>query len=169
MNRVALALLLIGVLQMSGDLLRAIGFPTVGQLVKGLGAATTASPAPRVFSAVRGFEMYATRFHLSWADPRGEPHTQGLTPEVYRRMRGPYNRRNIYGAALAYGPVLVTVPHLRPMFQAVTRYALCDGAPLLRELGVDPRTVTPPVRLHYTPLPGTHMEAFPRTIEVPCV
>src|SRR5205823_10119657 len=37
---------------------------------------------------------------------------------------------------LAYRPVLVSDPRTRPMFNAVSSYALCGEAPLLRELGI---------------------------------
>lgn len=168
MNRAALALLIVGLLQISGEILMQGGWRSVGQLVKGIGAATTASPAPKVFSAVQGFETYSTRFTVAWADQQAEPHALDLTPEVYSRLRGPYNRRNVYGAALAYGPVLATTPRTQPMFQAVTRYALCGPAPMLRELGIDPGTIAGPVRIYYTPVPGTRMDGLPRMLEVPC-
>ena len=168
MNRAALGLLIVGLLQISGDLLVQAGLLSVGQLVKGIGAATTASPAPKVFSAVQGFETYSTRFTVVWTDKRGESHALDLTPEVYSRLHGPYNRRNVYGAALAYGPVLATTPRTQPMFQAVTRYALCGDAPMLREFGIDAANIAGPVRVHYTPAPGTRMEALPRVLEVPC-
>jgi hypothetical protein len=55
------------------------------------------------------------------------------------------------------------------MFHAVTRYALCGPAPMLRELGIDPVSVAGPVRIHYTPVAGTHMDAvLPRVLEVSC-
>jgi hypothetical protein len=169
MNRAALGLLLVGLLQISGELLMQGGLRSVGQLVQGIGAATTASPAPKVFSAVQGFETYSTRFTVGWTDTHGEPHALDLTPEVYSRLRGPYNRRNVYGAALAYGPVLARTPHTQPMFAAVTRYALCGPAPMLHELGLDPASMAGPVRLHYTPIPGTRMDAvLPRVLEVSC-
>ena len=90
------------------------------------------SPAPKVFSAVRGLETFSTRFFLEWQDRAGAAHTLELTPAVYSRLRGPYNRRNVYGAVLAYGPVLLTDPRGRPMFDAVAVHALCGEAPLLR-------------------------------------
>ena len=96
--------------------------------LKSIAAATNASPAPKVFSAVQGLETYSTRFFLELDDRRVE-----LTPDVYSRIRGPYNRRNVYGAALAYAPVLP--PALR---DPVMRRALCGNAPLLRELGLPP-------------------------------
>ena len=133
-----------------------------------LGALTCASPAPKVFSAVGGLETYSTHFILEWTDRRGGQHALTLTPERYARVRGPYNRRNVYGAALAYGPVLLTNEPTRPMFQAVTQHALCGEAPLLRELGLDPADVTGVIRVRYEPLPGTDMADLPRVIEVTC-
>jgi len=104
--------------------------------LKGIGAATGASPAPKVFSAVKGLETFSTRFFIEWVDTSGAPHSVEITPERYALLRGPYNRRNVYGAVLAYGPVLESDPHTRPMYDAVSQYALCGEAPLLRELEI---------------------------------
>ena len=161
MNRAGAFLLVIGLLQMTGDL---CGLPAL----RGIGAATVASPAPKVFSAVRGFETYSTHFFLEWTGHDGAGHSLALTPEVYARLAGPYNRRNVYGAALAYGPVLSTDPQTRPMFQVVTSYALCGEAPLLRELGIDPTSVSGQVRIRIEPLPGTDLGTLPRVLEPIC-
>jgi hypothetical protein len=160
-------LLVLGLLQMTGDLLEQSGLGAIGRAIKGIGAATTASPAPKVFSAVRGLETYSTHFFLDWTGRDGRPHTLEITPKVYGRIRGPYNRRNVYGAALAYGPVLATTEQTQPMFLAVTHYALADPAPLLVELGLDPDEILGPVRVRYEPLPGTDMGDLPRVLEVP--
>jgi hypothetical protein len=144
----AVFLVVLGVAQMAGDVTHLLP-------LKGIAAATNASPAPKVFSAVQGLETYSTRFYLDLGHERVE-----LTPEVYSRIRGPYNRRNVFGAALAYAPVLP--PQLR---DPVTRYALCGDAPLLRELGLR-ATQTPAVELE--PLPGTSLGALPTRFEAPC-
>ena len=115
----AIALCGIGLAQMTGDLLQV-------DWLKGIAAATQASPAPKVFSSVRGLETFSTRFFIEWPGGRVQ-----LTPERYSKVRGPYNRRNVYGAALAYAPVLPA--ELR---DPVLHYALCGDAPLLRELGL---------------------------------
>jgi hypothetical protein len=162
MKRAAAGVLVVlGLAQMAGDL---ADWP----ILKGLAAATGASPAPKVFSAVRGLETYSTRFILEWQDPAGAAHSLELTPEVYARLRGPYNRRNVYGAVLAYGPILSTDPRGRPMFEAVARHALCGEAPLLRELGIDPKTVAGGVRLHLKPRPGSNLGDLPLILEPPC-
>jgi hypothetical protein len=163
MRVAAACLIAVGLLQMAGDLCERYLSAYYGLRLKGLGAATAASPAPKVFSAVRGLETYSTRFFLEWKGADGAEHSLELTPEVYSRLRGPYNRRNVYGAALAYGPVLPA--ELR---DPVMAYAMCGDAPLLRELGIDPAQVRGPVRLRYEPRPGTDMGDLPRVLEAPC-
>lgn len=160
MNRPAALLLIIGLLQMTGEVLGL-------SWLKGVGAATTASPAPKVFSKVGDLETYSTRFYLEWTDREGKKHSQEITPDVNSRLRGPYNRRNVYGAALAYGPVLVSDDKTRPMFEAVMKHAVTGEAPLLKELGIDPASVAGPVRVRFEPLPGTDMGSLPRAVEAP--
>lgn len=160
MNKAALGLLIIGLFQMTGDVLGL-------SALRGIGAATVASPAPKVFSAARGLETYSSRFFLEWTDREGKAHSFALTPEIYSRMAGPYNRRNVYGAALAYGPVLSIDPRTQPMFQAVIRYAFCGEAPVLKELGVNPGDVAGHVRVRLEPIPGTPAD-LPRILEPSC-
>lgn len=122
-------LALVGFAQMTGDLFHM-------QALKGIAAASGVSPAPKVFSAVKGLETFSTRFFIEWVDTSGAAHSVEITPERYAQLRGPYNRRNVYGAVLAYGPALERDPRTRPMYDAVSRYALCGEAPLLNELGI---------------------------------
>jgi hypothetical protein len=161
MKKAAMVLLAIGLMQMAGDL---SGIPAL----KGIGAATGASPAPKVFTVVRGMEAYSTRFHLEWTDRGGVGYTRQLTPELYARLAGPYNRRNVYGAVLAAGPVLATDERLAAMYRGVSRYALCGRAPLLREIGIDPADVAGAVRVRYEPIGGATMGDLPRVLEVNC-
>lgn len=157
----ALILVVLGLSQIAGDL---AGLPAL----KGIAAATGASPAPKVFSAVRGLETYSTRFFLEWNDAAGKPNALELTPKIYSRLLGPYNRRNVYGAVLAYGPVLSTDPRARPMFEAVARHALCGDAPLLRELGLDPAAINGRVRVRLEPRAGSRLDGLPLVLEPPC-
>ena len=50
--------------------------------------------------------------------------------EECARIRGPYNRRNVFGAALAYGPVLASDENGREMLRAVLDHGLTGEAPL---------------------------------------
>jgi hypothetical protein len=159
-TRGAWALLVLGLQQIAGD--------ASGLLpIKALALATAASPAPRVFSTVKGMEPYSTRFSIEWADPQGREKSLPVTPEVYARLRGAYNRRNAYGAAMAGGPMLVDDARLRPMFEAVARHALCDPAPVLRELGIPEDDVAGTPRVRYQPraLRGPQPS---RVLEAPC-
>ena len=154
-NLAAIGLVILGLAQMAGDL---ANLPPL----KAIAAATGASPAPKVFSAVRGLETYSTRFFLDWTDTSGVEQTWELTPEVYARLQGPYNRRNAYGAVLAYGPVLPA--ELR---DPVLHFALTGQAPLLREIGIDPATIRGRVRVRYEPRPGTSLGELPHVLEAP--
>lgn len=133
--------------------------------LSGLALATAASPAPKVFTSARGLETFSSRYQIVWEED-GERRTDWITYRDYVGIEGPYNRRNLYGAVLAYGPVLAATPTTRPMFDSVTEYALCGDAPLLRELGLDP-TRMEKVRVVVHPRPGTDID-LPTTLEAPC-
>ena len=141
----AALLVILGVAQMAGDVAGILP-------LKAIAAATCASPAPKVFSAVQGLETYSTRFRLDGVE---------LTPEIYSRIQGPYNRRNVYGAALAYAPILP--PALR---DPVMEYALCGDAPLLKELHASRASARPVLTLE--PLPGTSLGNLQTRFEAPC-
>ncbi|PYL90427.1 MAG: hypothetical protein DMF14_09890 [Verrucomicrobia bacterium] len=98
-NLFAVALLLVGLTQMAGDILG-------NRVLKGLGAAPVAAPCP--ITANR-------QDHVSFA----------ITPELYSRLKGPYNRRNVYGAAIAAAPRLP-----EPIRRAVLGYAFATNGPL---------------------------------------
>lgn len=104
-----------------------IGSPAL----RGVGAASCAAPFPKVFSDVDGLETFASTFTLSGVDGAGAPFEMELTPELYGRLEGSYNRRNVYGAALSYAPRLP-----ERLWQAVFCHAFDEGGPLRRELGV---------------------------------
>lgn len=160
--KVAAAFLLaVGLLQMAGDL---VGVAAL----RGLGAATAASPAPKVFSAVEGLETYSSKFFLECAAPSSQDLPVALTPEAYARLRGPYNRRNVFGAVLAYGPVLASNPATLPVFLAVSRYALCPGSPVLDELRLPlPRSCTV-LRVRVVPREGSRTGTLPLVLEPLC-
>lgn len=161
MRKPVVFLLALGLLQMAGDVLR---MPAI----KGLAAATAASPAPKVFSAVRGLETYSTRFFLEWTDKTGHFQSLEITPERARGLRGPYNRRNVYGAVLAYGPIMQSDNTLRPMFNSVSHYALCGNAPLLHELGIDTAAMQGASRVRLETRKGSQTSGLPLTFEAPC-
>jgi hypothetical protein len=157
--------------RLSLAMLAVVGFAQVAadafhlNAMKAVAAATAASPAPKVFSAVKGLETYSSRFYIESANGA---RSVEITPELYSRLRGPYNRRNVFGAVLAYGPVLVSDPHTQPLFESVSRYALCGQAPLLQELGITANSLHPPVRVRIEVRPGSKTESLPLVIPVSC-
>lgn len=123
-NWASLALCLVGSAQIAGHFLGS-------KPLKGLGAATALSPYPKVFSDAEGLETFASQFTLQIMTASGQEIQEPITPELYRRLAGPYNRRNVYGAALSYAPRLP-----EPLWRAVFCYGLRPGGPLRTELGL---------------------------------
>ncbi|PRP95116.1 hypothetical protein [Enhygromyxa salina] len=157
----ATLLLVIGLAQIVGDL---AGLPKL----KGFAAATMLSPAPKVFSTTKGLETFSTSFTLSWQAPDGTPRELPITQARYSQLEGPYNRRNVYGAALAYGPVLATSDDGMALFRSVATHGLCGDAPLLDELGAEPHDRGTHYVIHYEPRPGLRLDEVPDTLEVRC-
>lgn len=155
-----MALTALGLMGMTGH---AFAMPAL----KGLAAVTAAAPAPKVFTSHEGLETFSTKFSIQWVDLDGAVHDVPLDSTTYERVGGPYNRRNMYGAVLAYGPVLASQEATREMFYEVARYGLCpsEGGVILQEVGLDLAQVRE-VRVMYEPLPGT-ASRLPRVIE-PC-
>ena len=98
--------------------------------MRGIGAATTIAPYTKVFSDVDGYEPFASKFTLQFRDAGGTFVETGITPELASRFGGPYNRRNMYGAALSYAPRLPA-----SLWQPVFCHGLVSG-PLRAELGL---------------------------------
>lgn len=154
-------LLILGCFSMVGDLL---GIP----LLIGLGAASGISPAPRVFGSVRGLETFSTDFELRWTEADGVARRERLTPEVYGRLGGPYNRRNVYGAALAYGPILSMPDHpAHSLYASLLPRALRGPDSALRELGFPTAVGAVDLRVHCIPRAGIPNPGLPLVIEVP--
>lgn len=98
--------------------------------LKGLGASLAMAPYPKVFSDVEGLETFASSFEIY--TKRGDYWSSKLiTPEVYQKLSGSYNRRNVYGAAISYGPKLP-----EPLKRQIFNYALINPGSLREELGL---------------------------------
>ena len=148
----ASVLLAVGLAAIVGDL-------TGSAPLHALGVAWNSSPAPLVFASRGGLEGFSSTFHVEGTDGRVT-----LDPAIYARMRGPYNRRNVYGAALAGGPWLAEHPHLGRLHASVAARALCGERSLLDELEVE---VGRPLRVIVEPRPGTVTD-LPLVLEAPC-
>ena len=149
--RTSIAVIILGALSVLAPLADLVGFAPL----KGLAAATGASPAMKVFTSHEGYETFSPRFHLQWREA-GQARGLVLTPTIYANLRGPYNRRNAYGAVLAYSPVLSANPNTRAMHAEVVRYALCGDAPVLAELGIDRNHIDGPMTVRIEPRRQLH-------------
>jgi hypothetical protein len=123
-NIAAAALLILGLTQMSG-------YVCGSRLMRGLGAATAVAPFPKVFCDMSGLEGFASTFTVIGKTQSGRAFETRITPELYTGLRGSYNRRNAYGAALSFAPRLPDA-----MWQSVANYALRANGPLRKELGL---------------------------------
>jgi hypothetical protein len=152
-------LVALGTLQMFADVL---AMPRL----KAVFAATQVSPAMKVFTAHQGYETHAARFAITWIDANGDAQRLAVDPEIYRHVRGPYNRRNVYGAALAYGPLLRADPKLRPMQESVMHYAFCSPGALRSDLGIPRDTAN--LTIHALPTRPTARLDLESSWEVDC-
>lgn len=98
-------------------------------------AVTNVTPAMKVFTAQKGYETYSSVFVLTVNHTDGQTVTTQLSPKIYSGLRGPYNRRNVYGALIAYGPVLVSKPRTHAMWNTMAYRAFCGETSVLSELG----------------------------------
>jgi hypothetical protein len=123
-NRLALVVLGLGMLQM-------VGHFCGSKVLRGIGLASGIAPYPKVFCASDGYEAFAASFELVGRRGDGALWSCRLDPERYARLAGPYPRRNVYGATLAFAPRLP--PELRDSLLA---RALAPGSRLRRELDI---------------------------------
>ena len=98
--------------------------------LKGVASATAIAPCPKVFCDTKGMEAFASEFFLRF-EVEGQEHEIKLTSQLYSKLKGPYNRRNVYGAALSFAPRLP-----EPLWRSVFNYALSTDGPMRRELGI---------------------------------
>lgn len=153
----AYLLLGLGTLSMAGGALSS-------SELTGLGLITGAAPYPKVFTTREGLEGFSSTFNVSWVDADACFDEQ-LTPYVYSQLEGPYNRRNVYGAAMAGGPFLASDPSTKPMLDAVSQWSFCEFG-LLEDLGL--ANQADDIVLTVTPREGAHETSLPLTWEITC-
>lgn len=98
--------------------------------LKGFGASLAMAPYTKVFSDVNGLETFASSFEI-YTKKGGYWSSMTITPEVYGKLKGSYNRRNVYGAGLSYGPKLP-----EDLRRLIFFYALHSPGFLKEEIGI---------------------------------
>jgi len=122
-NILAIVILALGMTQFLG------GWFNIKAL-KGFGASLAMAPYTKVFSDIDGLETFASTFEIY--TKKGDYWSSiTITPKVYGKLRGSYNRRNVYGAGLSYGPKLPEGLRMQ-----IFSYALHTPAYLAEEIGI---------------------------------
>lgn len=111
---------------------QAIGFTIGVKEIRGIGLASVASPLPIVFTQFRGIETFALKFEVEVVSNSGEVVKKEITPEVYSKLHGPYNIRNVYGAVISYGAGFKSETELK-ILDSVLSYGVCDNGPLVED------------------------------------
>ena len=113
-------------------LLQIIGFATGQKWLKGIGQITVASPLPIVFTEQQGCETFALDFSVEYIDCKNRMGKIPITPQIYSRFDGPYNYRNVVGAAISYGAILP-----EEIWKAVLTYAFIEPGEVGRAFNLE--------------------------------
>ena len=104
--------------------------------IRGVGFSSVSSPLPLVFSAYQGVETFSTTFELETQLQNGTLIRMPLNSELYSRIGGAYNRRNVYGALFSHGPFF-DESNLIYLRDSILYYGVCEPGSLIREFGID--------------------------------
>lgn len=132
-----------------------------------LAAVTNVAPAMKVFTAHKGYETYSSTFELNINYSDGTNVIAQLNPGNYSGLKGPYNRRNVYGALIAYGPVLVSNPKTHSMWTTMASRAFCGENSVLSELGFNDTGDISSATITYLGQVKTE-SAYPTELRVSC-
>ncbi len=129
-NLLALSILPLASLAMLGEIIQ---LPKL----KALGLASGIAPFTKVFCTANdqatgeSYESFNLQFQIHYTSADQLDHTLTLSPTESEKIHGPYNRRNVYGATLAYAPAMTAAQ--RDQF---IHYALVHPGQLARELDI---------------------------------
>jgi len=129
-------------------------------------AVTNTTPAMKVFTAHDGYETYSAKFQLQVDYDDGSSQSSVLTKQQYQGLRGPYNRRNVYGALIAYGPILYSSEVTHKMWVTMSRNAFCRNEPISEELGYTSNAKITSVSITY--FNQTKTDEYPDKLVVSC-
>lgn len=110
-----------------------VGFITEQPWLRGVAIASMASPLPFVFSQFRGYETFAANFTVVARYDDGREQIVPITPALYSKLGGSYNRRNTYGAVVSYGPRMTSQAE-QDLTHHVLSYGFCNSGPLAQLL-----------------------------------
>lgn len=104
-------------------------------LIRGAAFSTAASPLPLVFTAYNNVETFSLSFDVNFVTKNDSQLHVTMDKEMYNKIQGPYNRRNIFGATLCYGPFF-DKPNMIQMRQQILHWGVCQPGNLIKEFGI---------------------------------
>lgn len=135
--------------------------------ISAVAAVTNTAPAMKVFTTYKGYEGFSAKFKLKVTYTDHSQVSVMLTPDVYSGLEGPYNRRNVYGALIAGGPVLISNEYTKDAWQEVAYKSFCKQNKILSELGLSSNKKVHAVEIEYI-LHTENPENYPETLGVTC-
>lgn len=118
--------LLVAILLFIGCL-NTIGFLLSSPQIRGLAFSTAASPLPLVFTKYNGVETFSTTFMADLYTTNNTKITIPIDYDIYSQIKGPYNRRNIFGAIFSHGPFFQT-KELLELRNQILSYVICKNS-----------------------------------------
>ena len=114
--------------------LQAVGFYGAWPALRGLAALSLASPLPLAFSHFAGHETFSNTFAYAAVTASGRHLAGAIGPQLYGRLKGAYNYKNTFGAALSYGPFF-TEPWALAARDAVLQHGFCEPGHVVASSG----------------------------------
>jgi sterol desaturase/sphingolipid hydroxylase (fatty acid hydroxylase superfamily) len=130
--------------------LNASAFITHFDGMREIGFATVSSPLPLVFSTYNGYETFATNFSISVVYQNGTEYMTDLDVHKYNRLKGAYNKRNVYGAMFSHGPFF-DKHNMIVIRDKVLEYAVCSPGQIIKDFGIDGNISSVHVDIFYRP------------------
>lgn len=103
-----------------------VGYIFQSDALRGVGFLTASSPLPFVFSEYNGFETFSTTYHFDGITESNERFGLDMDHLFYGNLQGPYNRKNVFGVALSYGPFF-TDDTLVQIRDEILHWSMCQG------------------------------------------
>ena len=122
-----IAVVSIGLIQM-------FGYLTGQENIKGLGTLSVSSPLPIVFTKFNGNETFSQKYYLKYTTDTGEIIEKEISKHDFEKMRAPYNLRNVYGYAMAYGPSVKKEKMLIARNE-ILNFAFCNNTSSMKKIG----------------------------------
>ena len=132
-NTMLVALIAVGCLSSVGFI---FGMPTV----RAVGTISVVSPLPLVFSTYYRQETFSTYFTLDIYTTNDTRIIIPMTRDVYEKIDGPYNKRNVYGVVFSHGPFFRS-PELIQLRHQILHYGFCQKNLDIGEIDIKNMTV----------------------------